>query len=385
VRLAIAVQRYGDQVVGGAERHSRLLAEKLAQEHDVTILTTCAVDYRTWANELPAGSEVRNGVQIIRWGVEKKRRWRYFGWQSRKLFSSPHSVLDEYQWIVSQGPECPKLIEYILAQRAHFDLFLFFTYLYYPTFFGLPLVAEKSILVPTAHDEPAIRLEIFNSLFHLPRFIAFNTDEEKRFVHAVFKNDYIPSATIGVGIDLERVSNRDYGYLLYMGRVENGKNCEELFQFSRNLDLPLKVIGQAQIPVPKHVEYLGFVSEERKRQLLAECRAVVLPSRNESLSLAVLEAWAHGKPVIVSDRSPILRTQVEKSGGGYAYRDANDFCTIAQNVDAARGLAGRKYVEQNYSWANVLAKYEKVFASLMNCRKPSKEPQIGFSTDCGMY
>ena len=370
MRIAIVVQRYGESIVGGAERHCRLLAEKLAGHHKITVLTTCATDYRTWANELPAGTHLLNGVTVIRWPVTRQRHWRYFGWKSKRLFSSRHSVLDEYRWIAAQGPECPDLIEYLWKEKGNFDLFLFFTYLYYPTFFGLQMVAEKAILIPTAHDEPAIHLASFSSVFHLPRFIAFNSEEERRMVHTLFRNDYIPSAIIGVGIDIEPISSQDDGYLLYAGRLEKGKNCEELFEFVRGIGVPLKVIGHTQIPIPDHVEYLGFVSEARKREMLAGCRALVQPSRNESLSLAVLEAWAHAKPVIVSAHSRVLRSHVQKSGGaGYLYQNEDDFRRIANNVDSSRGLPGRKYVEENYSWAKVLQQYDHVFSVLTNHKR----------------
>src|SRR5207247_1976526 len=100
-----------------------------------------------------------------------------------------------------------------------------------------------------------------------------------------------------------------------------------------------KVIGKAQIPIPKHAEYLGFVDDTVKKELFAGCRALMLPSRNESLSLATLEAWAHGKPVIVSAHSPVMKSHVEKSRGGYVYRDYEDFQRIVQNIDRLRGLA----------------------------------------------
>src|SRR6187397_1308998 len=50
VKLAFVVQRYGDQIAGGSEAHCRELARRLAPTHDVTVLTTCATDYVTWAN-----------------------------------------------------------------------------------------------------------------------------------------------------------------------------------------------------------------------------------------------------------------------------------------------------------------------------------------------
>jgi len=370
VKLAIIVQRYGDGIIGGAERHCQLLAERFAAHHEITVLTTCAKDYRTWANEIPPGSDVLRRVNVIRFPVGRKRSWRYFGWRSKRLFSSRHSILDEYRWMIEQGPECPELVQYLKNHTEDFDLFIFFTYLYYPTFFGLPMVAQKALLIPTAHDEPALHLDIFSSLFHLPRFIAFNTHEERKLVHGIFHNEDIPCDVIGVGMDLEPISKEDQGYLLYAGRIENGKNCEELFEFTRKASIPLKVIGQAQISIPDHVEFLGFVGEAEKRKLMAGCRALVIPSRNESLSLLLLEGWAHGKPGIVSAQSPVLKSHVEKSeGGGYIYESADDFCTIVHNIDSARGIAGRKYVEENYSWPKVLKKYDEAFSFLLDGKR----------------
>lgn len=364
MRLAIVVQRYGEEVVGGSERHARMLAEKLVSGHDVTVLTTCARDYRTWKDEFEPGESFLNGVPVVRFSVVRERKWKYFGWKSRRLFTAKaqrREVLDEYKWLVEQGPEVPELLEYLRVHRDDFDLFVFFTYLYYPTFFGLPVVADKAILVPTAHDEPAIYLSIFNTLFHLPRFIAFNTEVERDFIHRLFHNRHIPHDEIGIGMDLPQVQRGDDGFLLYAGRVERGKNCEEIF----DLNIPVKVIGQAQIKVPRHVDYLGYVEEEQKSLLFSRCRAVINPSRQESLSLVVLEAWAHGKPVIVSAESPVLRAQVEQSGGGYIYSNMDELRQITTNIDSSRGLLGRKYVEEKYSWEVVLEKWEKALQAAL--------------------
>ncbi len=55
VKLACVVQRYGAEVTGGAEAHCRAIAERLAESHDVTVLTSCAKDYLTWRNAYPPG------------------------------------------------------------------------------------------------------------------------------------------------------------------------------------------------------------------------------------------------------------------------------------------------------------------------------------------
>ena len=57
-RLGFVPPRFGDDVIGGAEAVLRETAEGLAERGwDVDILTTCARDHFTWANEYPAGVE----------------------------------------------------------------------------------------------------------------------------------------------------------------------------------------------------------------------------------------------------------------------------------------------------------------------------------------
>jgi hypothetical protein len=129
VKLAVVVQRYGADINGGAELHARYIAEHLASRHEVHVLTTCARDYVTWRNELPAGVEVVNGISVHRFPVNRERVAEEFGRRSLTVFNERHSVNDELKWLDSEGPTSSSLTRYVQAQRD-FDYLFFFSFRY---------------------------------------------------------------------------------------------------------------------------------------------------------------------------------------------------------------------------------------------------------------
>ena len=87
-------------------------------------------------------------------------------------------------------------------EHASYDALVFFTYLYAPTVLGLEVDPRRSILVPTAHDEPAIRLGLYRQLFSLPAGIAFNTTMERGFLRRLFEIEAKVQEVVGCGVDL---------------------------------------------------------------------------------------------------------------------------------------------------------------------------------------
>ncbi|HEY2431710.1 MAG TPA: hypothetical protein VGI12_03480, partial [Vicinamibacterales bacterium] len=113
MKLAVVVQRYGADINGGAELHARYIAERLSRHADVEVLTTCARDYVTWRNELPAGVDRVNGVVVRRFPIARERRPDEFGRRSHRVFDRPHSIADELAWLESEGPASPALLDYV--------------------------------------------------------------------------------------------------------------------------------------------------------------------------------------------------------------------------------------------------------------------------------
>jgi glycosyltransferase involved in cell wall biosynthesis len=381
LRLAFVVQRYGPEIDGGAEHLCRGVAEGLAPYHEVEVLTTCARDYLTWRNVYRAGVETLNGVRVRRFPVDRTRRVRAFGRYADWLYAHPHTFFDEAEWMRRQGPLALSLIDWIRRHGDDHDAFLFYTYLYLPTLLGLPLVAHKAVLVPTAHDERPIYLDCFRALFRLPRGLVFQVEEEQAFVEARFHTAHLPSAVIGGGVApvaeghserFRRAHGLAAPYVLYVGRVDVEKGCRELveaflaWRARAREPVSLVLMGTVAMKLPTHpaVLPLGFRPETEKWDALAGATALIMPSRHESFSFVILEAWAQGIPVLATGRSPVLRGHVERAGGGLLYDGtpadfARQLDTVLSDEVLRKqwGERGRTYVEARYRWPVVIQRY----------------------------
>jgi len=382
MRIAFVVQRYGQEVMGGSELHCRLVAERLFQAgHSVTVYTTTARDYITWKNEYSPGESVLNGVLIKRFKVEKEREIKAFNEFSDWLFHHPHTPEDEVLWIERQGPYVPALVEALEKEEDRFDAFIFFTYLYYPTHYGLQRVKRKKILVPTAHDEPALHLGLMARVFVSAEAILFNTDAERELLTRLFPLDKAYQDVVGVGVDVPPVTNpapflARHGlrqpYLLYAGRIEPGKGCQELLDYflqfaAEEKNIELVLIGHLLMGLPDHprVRYLGFVSLEEKNLAMAAAAVTIHPSHYESLCMAALESLAARTPILVQEAAEPLKRHCLQGQCGLYYANSNEFAwalnLLLRDGRLRQRLAenGRRYVEERYAWPVVLQKYKQ--------------------------
>jgi glycosyltransferase involved in cell wall biosynthesis len=380
MRLAFVVQRYGLDISGGAEMECRRFAERLSSHMDVEVITTCAEDHYTWRNVFPAGLDHVNGIPVWRFPTDRERNMAEFNGFTQRMLSRPHSYFDEMRWMELQGPICSGLLRFLEMQERQYDLFFFVTFLYASTFLGLQSVPRKSVLFPTAHDDPWIRLSIFRPFFHLPRAFTFNTAEEQGLVHRLFRNEHIPSQIVGNGLDLAHLRSlaeqppdalhegaprvsADDEYIVYVGRIDPSKGCDQLFEYflrykaERPSPTKLVLIGKATMPIPDHPDIvpLGFMRDSHYAWM-QRARALVLPSAWESLSLVVLESLGLGVPVLVNGQCDVLVGHCRRSNGGLYYHSYEEFAAalslLLAHPELCSGLGqqGRAYVQQNYAW-----------------------------------
>jgi len=387
MKIAFVVQRYGKEVMGGSELHCRFLAEHLAEAgHDCTVYTTTAKEYITWKNEYPEGETILNGVLIKRFRVERERDIESFNQYSDRIFFNPHSRADELEWMERQGPVCPRLVEALGREEKDYDLMIFLTYLYYNTYWGLKAVAGPKILVPTAHDEPALHLDIMKEVFERPAAFMFNTDAERRMLSRLFSFENKYQDIVGVGVDFpKKLDTAAFGrkfritspFILYAGRIEPGKGCRELLDYfmkyhSHNPELYLVLVGKLLMELPAHprIKYLGFVTPDEKDAAMAKALVTIHPSYLESLCMAAQESMAVRTPILVQERTEPLKqhTLTGKSGLFYSnyeeFEAALDLLLGDPQLREAMGKNGLAYILENYTWPKIIQKYEKLFAHL---------------------
>ena len=383
MKVAYVTVRYGPHIHGGAEQACRQLAEHLAATGvEVEVHTTCATDAATWADDLPAGSTTEQGVAVHRHRVVSGRD-PDFDRFSGTVFGTPTPPSGDQQrrWLELQGPVCPDAVEGAISGGA--DLVVATPYLFWPTVEATRR-SSRVVLHPAAHDEGPIHLPVIAEAFAAARGLAYYTDGERRLVERLWPTiTSTPQAVVGLGIDpdvgagadaarfRDRWNLADRPYLLYVGRVDDGKGVAMLCSFfaaykrRRPGPLTLVIAGTVVNQPAAHPDVIvtGPVSEADKWDAIAGTALFVNPSANESFSIVLLEAWSLGRPVLVNARCPATTEHTRRSGGGVAFSGYATFETALERIVADRsladalGAAGRAYVVDNFAWPVVTARY----------------------------
>ena len=257
-----------------------------------------------------------------------------------EFYIKPLGEREARAWMNSQGPYTPRMRRWIGHHRNDFDYFLCFSYRYWTTYHALQQVRGKGILVPTAEPDPAVEMPMFRDNFREVRAIMYNSHEERDMIEAHANNHEVANVVVGVGIvdpppvnaERFRVERSIEGpFLLYVGRIDANKGCEQLFDYYRRAHAlmtaaaesppQLVLAGSAILDIPEHpgITYLGQVSEQEKYDALSACTALVMPSFYESLSMVLLEAWALSRPVLVNAHCDVLKGQARRADGGLWY------------------------------------------------------------------
>jgi glycosyltransferase involved in cell wall biosynthesis len=391
MRVLFVVQRYGLEINGGAEQHCRWLAEGLATRgHQVTVATSCATNYMTWRNELPPGISRINGVDVIRFPSSEERDVEQFNALSKRVLGVSSSMEEQRSWLRLQGPAVDDLRPWLQQQRNNFDIAIIFTYLYYTAQIAIEELSGHLPLVmhATAHDEPPFFLgSIQNYLRQINLFLC-STDEEADLI-SLTVGDSAKCKVVGIGVSLSQPTSLNATllrlkaplrpYFLVLGRIDESKGvleaCEYFREFSKGLgSYPhLLLVGEnvAGLVNDESTSIVGYVSDVEKSTLIHGAIALIQPSRLESFSLVLHEAWLAQTPTLVHGGCAPTKNQTLRSNGGLVYNDQDSFSTSARRMLTSHelrlrlGRQGRAFVLNRYQPATVLERIDSILSTMV--------------------
>lgn len=377
MRVAVIVPRYGTDVLGGAETQAREFAEAATKRGwGVEVWTTCARSHYNWENTYPAGIEQCNDIVVWRFPITHWNPSRYADMEMRLALRGELSPGEAYQWLETGAHSAP-LYAHVARCGSEFDVLVVLPYAMPMVHYATWAYPEKAVLWPCLHNEPYAYLEPTRLLLEGVWGVMFNTPEEQHL--AVSRLGIKPHrfAVLGEGVTLAQPmgqspwKNSTIPTLLYVGRLEEGKNLPLLYEYVRKYSdqkgsIRLAIMGDGPYLPPRHpaFERLGVVSEEEKASAYAAALALCQPSLRESFSRTVMESWLAGRPVLVHEDCPVTRGHVQRSKGGLWFRTYEEFAGaldwLLEHPDLASrmGENGRRYVLANYTWETVLDRFE---------------------------
>lgn len=419
MRFALITPRYGAEITSGPEHACRVLAEQLAERHEVEILTTCARDATTWNNEDAEGPDRMRAILVRRFAVSQPHDRAGFQQFSSHLFTDAHSRADELEWVRRLGPWSPGLIDHLKRQHRAYDALVFFSLYHATTVHGAAVSPDRSVIFPYLQLDRALRFGLWPDVLGSVRGLGLVSSAERELLRRYFRVAPVFEELVGVGVEpppslsyprhqqnpadeiavdedlgleaeppqeeeylsgrgiLFRRRHRLYGpFALYGGRVEPDNGCEELLEYfdayaSADGDtaaLVLMGIKMMKVPDERYVRFAGVLPDRERMSAYEAADVTLFPAPDDLLALPLLESLAVGTPVLASARNLAAVEHCRRAGAGLYYTNRDEFVEALRvlmkdtRLRQRLGENGRQYVRQHYRWEAVIGRFERLVA-----------------------
>ena len=158
--------------------------------------------------------------------------------------------------------------------------------------------------------------------------------------------------------------------LVKPGRVV-GRHSTATFHFGGDGDVNEVRTQLAGVSRRRQVRLLGWLNDDAKSTLLSRASVFVLPSYNEGLPVALLEAMAHGVAVVTTPVGGIPEVVTDSKTGllvapGDVATIAGAICRLLENpsLRTTLGRNGRALIESEFSVERAVARIVAVYDSL---------------------
>lgn len=369
MKKIVFISNYYYPYISGMTEYIRLIAEELAKNYDVTVLSSNHDNLKT--------EEIINGVKVVRapiiCKISKGTVSYKFVLLARKLSKNADIVNIHLPMLESA------LLSYLINKNKliatyHCDL-------------NLPDTMINNIIVKIMDLSNKICLSRAKVMINTSIDYAENSRIAKKYINKA----------IGVGAPIKKlnevhVDKDGMKNIGFCGRIveEKGidvllKAYEELSNKYDNLRLLIggdykNVAGGSIYPQLKeyinskklkNVEFIGKICEEKMSEFYSSLDVFVLPSINslEAFGMVQIEAMMCGVPVVASNL-PGVRTIVQNTGMGVICK-TNDFKDLARGIEDVINrrelyIKSRKHIESVYSTDVVVKKHIECFEEIID-------------------
>ncbi|MBP2628356.1 MAG: hypothetical protein H6Q68_3067 [Firmicutes bacterium] len=331
LNIVLVSNLYSPNVIGGAEILVSFLAETLAaQQHKVTVISTMGPSKET------IHRSCINGVDIIRF-FPKNLYWLYQKENPNIIKRAAWHVVDA--WNYSTVKPFRQLLMSIKPDIIHTHNIDGFSPVIWSESkkLGLPVIhtahdyhylCPRSTLLKRSSEictNPSIICQIYRKWYasQMANIDCFSSPSQ--FLLDIYKQsgvDFKRSTIVRNGVIAEKIvdavvdcsQEKNRINLLYLGQLSEHKGVSTLLRAFERISPTqryiLNIAGKGPLEdeineiakTNPYIKYHGFISGEKKKELIKCSDALVIPSEwYENAPISVLEAYHHGVPVISSN------------------------------------------------------------------------------------
>ena len=221
--------------------------------------------------------------------------------------------------------------------------------------------------------------------------VAITENEIEQFVSYGVSPSYVTIIPNGINLDDFVTADNDgfkekHGikgpFILFMGRLNEIKGPDLLLDAfiglkEKHPSMELVFVGPdggmlSELKArssDSNIHYLGYLGGVEKSQAYHAADFLVIPSRQEAMSIVVLEAGAAGTPVLVTDQCGF--DEIESVGGGKVTEATVE--SIKSGIESmingsdleVMGANLKKHVQDNYQWDEAARQYVSLYKTIL--------------------
>lgn len=180
----------------------------------------------------------------------------------------------------------------------------------------------------------------------------------------------------GLSMNHYPFSQKNDGYLLYVGRIAPVKGVHHAITVAKKLNLRLVIAAKLCLTykdyfekeikpqLSEQIRWIGEVTEKERNQLMANCMAFLHPACwDEPFGLTMIEALACGAPVVAFNRGSVPDIVVNGKTG-YVVNTVGEMINAVSRVGKIKRTDCRQHALSYFNVERMTDEYEMVYKAI---------------------